>query len=36
MVIDTSALAAVLLREPEASTSVKAMEEPPLRLLPAV
>ena len=36
MVIDTSALVAILLREPDAETYAKAMEDAPLRLLSAV
>jgi ribonuclease VapC len=36
MVIDTSALVAILLREPGAETYAKAMDNAPLRLLSAV
>lgn len=36
MVIDTSALVAILLREPDAATYAKAMDDTPLRLLSAV
>jgi ribonuclease VapC len=36
MVIDTSALVAILLREPDAESYAKAMEDAPLRLLSAV
>lgn len=36
MVIDTSALVAILLREPDAERYAKAMDDTPLRLLSAV
>lgn len=36
MVIDTSALIAILLREPDAESYAKALEDTPLRLLSAV
>jgi ribonuclease VapC len=36
MVVDTSALVAILLREPDAETYAKAMDDAPLRLLSAV
>ena len=36
MVIDTSALVAILLREPDAESYAKAMDDAPLRLLSAV